>query len=620
MLDPTFSIPTSRLLISHILPKNPAHVTFVHTLNNSPEMLLINQKLPTATPPAQEFVEQMSMAVAQTFLDKGAETMERIGFGRYLISLKNSNEPIGIVSMQLARHPGAPTIPDIGFAILAEYYGRGYYQREKGVTMFAGYCDPSNESSMKMFKRLGFVEQGVREVEGVVGEGVGLRLRQVAQDVLFAAPCINYHEFNENAPLAFLLARTMIEQPRLAKKIKHFTMIISYRALESCYRIAKSGFSKTRVAEMDNIILKAHSALPERTQVDVTEWIKDLEGGVPTAYCGACLAFAPSLGSLYVEVQNTWGRDFTHMPDSFLFNSHIGQLAHELPGFASLTSLTTNCPLPWGLVSLPNLKHLHFRLNCKSVADKYISKTPVRLRLNSLIINISDEVLVPHEKLHHETRKAFEYIGGLMLHMGSVQHLALRVSREYPFLSYPGLERSWASLMSRIPPIEGLETFEIDAAEITLAWRQHGAYEKKTEQLFKLHATLARTLTHFPNLRRLVVPQSVILDETKVADEASWITTSLPNTLQAIEIIDPTELLTRWYSSVLSGRVSLPALSRVVLWCDRKTELLEYKVDNRDNVWGTNQSSGVTLHTHGPSERLGWRRCPQRARTYCAEL
>lgn len=49
-----------------------------------------------------------------------------------------------------------------------------YYKKEKGVTQFAGYCDPSNENSMKMFRRLGFHEQGLGEVMGVVGEGVGL--------------------------------------------------------------------------------------------------------------------------------------------------------------------------------------------------------------------------------------------------------------------------------------------------------------------------------------------------------------------------------------------------------------------------------------------------------------
>jgi hypothetical protein len=52
---------------------------------------------------------------------------------------------------------------------LTQCNGR-YYRDTKGCTAFAGVCDPKNEASMKMFRKLGFVERGVRDLKGMVGE------------------------------------------------------------------------------------------------------------------------------------------------------------------------------------------------------------------------------------------------------------------------------------------------------------------------------------------------------------------------------------------------------------------------------------------------------------------
>jgi RimJ/RimL family protein N-acetyltransferase len=194
MLDFDFHITTARLTISYLNPANDRQCDFVHDLNNSPEMLAVNKSLSSA------FTDREA---SRKFIEQGTASLAKIGYGRYLISRKpeepqhidastrfsesvNTHDLIGIVSMQLARFPGAPTIPDIGFAIIAKYYGKGYateaaqglmkyYQEEKGHAAFAGYCDPGNESSKSMFRRLGFENRGVKEINGVVGEGKWLK-------------------------------------------------------------------------------------------------------------------------------------------------------------------------------------------------------------------------------------------------------------------------------------------------------------------------------------------------------------------------------------------------------------------------------------------------------------
>jgi RimJ/RimL family protein N-acetyltransferase len=77
-----------------------------------------------------------------------------------------------------------PALPDIGFALLAQYYGNGYaseacealmqyYRETKGFESFAGFTHPKNVASQKLFARLGFVNRGTRNVSGVVGDGTG---------------------------------------------------------------------------------------------------------------------------------------------------------------------------------------------------------------------------------------------------------------------------------------------------------------------------------------------------------------------------------------------------------------------------------------------------------------
>lgn len=140
----------------------------------------------------------------------GHEKLVKTGYGRYLISLRPSTESgdnesavekndvpfsvrssslthIGMVTMQLDRFPGAPSIPDLGFSLLDRFQNRGYaseaaralmkyFEEEKGVTEISGLTEPGNENAKKIFRRLGFEDRGLRDVEGVVEGKQPLRL------------------------------------------------------------------------------------------------------------------------------------------------------------------------------------------------------------------------------------------------------------------------------------------------------------------------------------------------------------------------------------------------------------------------------------------------------------
>jgi RimJ/RimL family protein N-acetyltransferase len=195
MLDFNFHITTPRLTLSHLNPDNQLHCTFVRDMNNRPEMIQVHKDLRT---PA------FDLADSRKRIEQSVAMLERRGYGRWLISRPPEEQPhdeaatpfserinthdfLGIVSMNLERHPGAPMTPDLGFALLSKYYGQGYateaaqglmkyYRETKGHTAFSGYTSPSNESSKKLFRRLGFEERGVWEVTGVLGENVWFKV------------------------------------------------------------------------------------------------------------------------------------------------------------------------------------------------------------------------------------------------------------------------------------------------------------------------------------------------------------------------------------------------------------------------------------------------------------
>jgi RimJ/RimL family protein N-acetyltransferase len=202
MLDHDFHLATPRLFISHLIPTNDAHCDFIYDLMLSPG---IAKEMPAAD--VQKAMSVPPRDAGRKFIADCVGKMEKTGHGRYLISLKptltsdsstpGSIEvpfsqrqlvPIGVVSMQHARFPSAPsapTIPDVGFGLLSRYFRNGYateaatallkyFKEEKGQTEFCAFCRPDNEASKNALARLGFEARGFRGINGVVeGELLG---------------------------------------------------------------------------------------------------------------------------------------------------------------------------------------------------------------------------------------------------------------------------------------------------------------------------------------------------------------------------------------------------------------------------------------------------------------
>jgi RimJ/RimL family protein N-acetyltransferase len=190
MVATEFHIDTPRLIISHLDSLLDSHCDFLVDLYGSEQNRARNAV--AAPMPDRE--------AARRKIDSN-DLIWTSGYGRYLVSLRRpagstavgvSRVPlsetlktcvkIGVVSMNRRRFDGAPTAPDLGFGLLPAFQGKGFateaaaalvrwFEEEKGQTEFLAFCDPDNESSKAVLRRIGFEEKDLWNIRGMFPDG-----------------------------------------------------------------------------------------------------------------------------------------------------------------------------------------------------------------------------------------------------------------------------------------------------------------------------------------------------------------------------------------------------------------------------------------------------------------
>ncbi|KAF2265008.1 including n-acetylases of ribosomal protein [Lojkania enalia] len=185
MPDPNLFISTPRLYIANFLPELDAHCDFILSLYNMPE--------------TQKAIKSIGVVLSGREAARKrlmeADDQDETGYGNYIVMLKPEDpcldppnvpfsdkreqfQKIGTVSMKLRKHAEAATVPDVGFGLMKEFWGKGYateatkavmqfMETEKGVREVFGFCSPMNEESKKTLKRLGFEERATMELKGL---------------------------------------------------------------------------------------------------------------------------------------------------------------------------------------------------------------------------------------------------------------------------------------------------------------------------------------------------------------------------------------------------------------------------------------------------------------------
>lgn len=97
-------------------------------------------------------------------LNKLVEMYSRLGFGLYLVELKDAGLPIGICG--LIKRDSLEDV-DIGFAFLPQFWGKGYAyesaaavmefgKRDFGLKRIVAITSPDNDVSGRLLEKLGF--------------------------------------------------------------------------------------------------------------------------------------------------------------------------------------------------------------------------------------------------------------------------------------------------------------------------------------------------------------------------------------------------------------------------------------------------------------------------------
>lgn len=159
MRSPLKVLETDRLIVRRL---SPGDAGFILRLLNEPSWLRFIGDRGVRT-----------LAEARAYILKGpVEMYSRLGFGLYLVELKEEGSAIGICG--LIKRDSLEDV-DIGFAFLPEYWGRGYaYEAASAVMAYAAnvlglkrlvaITSVDNESSARLLEKLGLRFEGMLQL------------------------------------------------------------------------------------------------------------------------------------------------------------------------------------------------------------------------------------------------------------------------------------------------------------------------------------------------------------------------------------------------------------------------------------------------------------------------
>ena len=166
---------TARLALREVVPSDAA---FILALLNDPAWLAnIGDRGVRSASDAEAYIRSNIRA-----------HHERHGYGMYALELRSAPQPIGLCG--LIRRDFLPG-PDLGFALLPGFVGRGYAseaaremmrhaQEALGIARLYAIVKPGNDRSIGMLERLGFSREGPLPAPSEAG--IDLYLRDLRAD------------------------------------------------------------------------------------------------------------------------------------------------------------------------------------------------------------------------------------------------------------------------------------------------------------------------------------------------------------------------------------------------------------------------------------------------------
>lgn len=142
---------TDRLIVRHLSPED---AEFILQLVNEPSWIrFIGNKGVRTIEDARNYI-----------LNGPVEMYSRLGFGLYLVELKEAGEPVGMCG--LIKRDSLEDV-DIGFAFLPKFWGKGYAyesssavmeygERAFGLKRLLAITSPDNVDSIRLLEKLGF--------------------------------------------------------------------------------------------------------------------------------------------------------------------------------------------------------------------------------------------------------------------------------------------------------------------------------------------------------------------------------------------------------------------------------------------------------------------------------
>jgi hypothetical protein len=441
---------------------------------------------------------------------------------------------------------------------------------------------------------------------------VAQKYHRAAKDVLYRAPRLLKPKSTDplswsedNAHHLRGLLKTILDRPHLARQIYELDLTVifelySYKSVmtpEISQRIDQS--NRYHWPDWENykaLVDELHQEEidPRHLQGLKSLWENHVSAEFEPATASLILALSPSLRHLSLNIFRKYDPASNDNPEWHVppknFEPYpllakdwfpVGTVwdASAIISLGNVVSIKSNGLVPWSMMSKPNLRSLNM-VPARNFYAVQLLLPPARLKVSSnvtsLTMHTDGDVVTRFNPWLTRDQSSAIYLSDLTQCLSGLTSLHLVVSS---LLNDNEIDSGFGFALSRINSC-GLRTLVFDTRDVVYRIWNYNAqglpdrpeiHERRIpitlqDSKSALSASTFRplsSLAKLPDLRRFVGPMEAFVALRPVGDAMLY---TLPNSLESIEVVNPTEAFLAGLLEDMAGEGGLPNLKTVLVW------------------------------------------------------
>ncbi|KAF2114602.1 hypothetical protein BDV96DRAFT_577097 [Lophiotrema nucula] len=392
---------------------------------------------------------------------------------------------------------------------------------------------------------------------------VSRRFYRVAQDVFYRTPRLGNGRYDlAHRHQAHKLLRTVLSRPDLIKSVKTIRLVVFNRKAEYCLECANLSDSYEGCGcEWSEVLQPALQHIMGQAYCNPA-WLEDLKADFPPAWAGLILSALPNLQHLEIDsFESDWMDQCpevdSHYLDAAWWCGKLEFPMESLSAFSKLKTITTNCLLPWSIITVPTLTNVHFALRDESKREVpeaiKIPTSATLTTLKSVVVDIDIRVLELRMDLH---MGLYGYFADLLKRIINLESLTVHLREQPSFEDVEKFEGGKYANLTNLIHNGHLRVLEITAPKMSPTENYYSDQYALDDLEISPPIDPCTSLANLPNLRYLKAPQDMIFYADSLAEprDLPW---NFPASLRELDITDGNLALRGWVHHLATDRTKI---------------------------------------------------------------